>query len=101
MIRVNFATVGPLLLTGGFLNRYFVYILRCSDNSLYTGWTTDLEKRLLAHNKGTASKYTRTRRPVSRVYSEECETKQDAMRREYKIKTWSREKKWELIGCSR
>lgn len=80
------------------MRRYFVYLLRCNDNSLYTGWTTDLEKRLLAHNKGNASKYTRARRPVSMVYNEEFETKQDAMRREYEIKTWNRDKKLGLIN---
>lgn len=77
--------------------RFFVYILKCRDGSLYTGWTTDIAKRLLAHNKGTASKYTRTRRPVYVVHSEEMQTKQEAMRREYEIKTWSREKKCRLF----
>ncbi len=79
------------------MKRYFVYIVRCRDNSFYTGWTTDLDKRLLAHNAGIASKYTRVRRPVERVYSEELDSKVSAMRREYEIKTWSREKKIEFL----
>ena len=75
------------------LGTFFVYILKCRDGSLYTGWTCDVAKRLLAHNKGTASKYTRTRRPVELAYAEQRQSKQDAMRREYEIKTWKREKK--------
>ena len=58
----------------------YTYILQCADGTLYTGWTNDLEKRLTAHNKGTASKYTRVRRPVSLLYYETFETKEEAMR---------------------
>ena len=68
----------------------YTYILKCSDGSLYCGWTNDLEKRLQAHNKGIASKYTRTRRPVELVYFETFETKQEAMSREYHIKQLKR-----------
>jgi putative endonuclease len=82
----------------GIVSGFFVYMLKCRDGTLYTGWTTDLSKRLAAHNKGTASKYTRPRRPVFVVYSEEWNTKQEAMRREYEIKTWTREKKDRLLG---
>ncbi len=50
----------------------YVYILRCADGTLYTGWTTDLNRRLAAHNAGSGAKYTRSRRPVALLYSEEC-----------------------------
>ena len=76
----------------------YTYILRCSDDTLYCGWTNDLEKRLAAHNAGTAAKYTRTRRPVELVYYEEFETKQEAMSREYHIKKLTRREKTELIN---
>jgi putative endonuclease len=75
----------------------YVYILKCSDGSLYTGWTNDLEKRLAAHNAGTASKYTRPRRPVKLVYSETVESKSDALKREAAIKKLTREQKVKLI----
>ena len=75
----------------------FTYLLRCADGSLYCGWTNDLEKRLAAHNAGTASKYTRARLPVKMVYAEESETKQEAMQREYAIKRLKREQKEALI----
>lgn len=71
----------------------WVYILRCSDGSLYTGWTNDIEKRLAAHNRGTASKYTRGRRPVELIFKEGFETKQEAMSREAEIKSFNREEK--------
>ena len=75
----------------------YTYILRCSDDTLYCGWTNDLEKRLAAHNARTAAKYTRTRRPVELVYYEEFETKQEAMSREYHIKRLTRQEKLDLI----
>ena len=75
----------------------YTYLLRCADGSLYCGWTNDLDKRLSAHNAGTASKYTRSRLPVTMVYAEESDTKCDAMRREYAIKHLSREEKEALI----
>jgi 2-iminobutanoate/2-iminopropanoate deaminase len=75
----------------------YTYILVCEDGTLYTGWTNDLEKRLAAHNKGEGAKYTRSRLPVRLVYSECFENKQDAMRREYKIKRMNRKKKLDLI----
>ena len=67
----------------------YVYMLRCRDGSLYTGWTNDLEKRLKAHNSGSASKYTRTRLPAELVYFEEWESKEAAMSREWHIKRLS------------
>lgn len=76
----------------------YTYILKCADGSLYCGWTNNLEKRLSAHNAGTASKYTRTRRPVELAYFEQFDTKQEAMSREYHIKRLTREEKLKLIG---
>ena len=76
---------------------WFVYIVNCADGTLYTGITNDLDRRIKAHNAGTASKYTRVRRPVSIVYSEEVETKGDALRRELQIKRLTRSEKMEII----
>ena len=76
----------------------YVYILKCSDNTLYTGWTTSLEKRLKAHNSGKGAKYTKPRLPVKIVYFEEFEDKKEAMKREYAIKQLSREEKLNLIN---
>ena len=75
----------------------YTYILECSDKSLYTGWTTNLEKRLKAHNLGTGARYTRSRRPVRLVYYEEFATRKEAMKREYAIKKLSRKEKEALI----
>lgn len=75
----------------------YTYIVRCRDHTLYTGWTNDLTNRVKAHNKGTGSRYTRSRRPVTLVYYEEYETKQEAMKREYEIKQMAREEKLALI----
>ncbi len=74
------------------------YILRCSDGTLYTGWTNDIEKRLAAHNRGEGARYTRGRTPVELVYLEAFETKQEAMRREAAIKRLTREEKLALIA---
>ena len=79
----------------------YTYILRCADGTLYTGWTNDLEKRLLSHNAGTGGKYTRARRPVELVYFEEFETKEQAMSREWHIKRLSRSEKLALISSMR
>lgn len=76
----------------------YVYIIECSDKSLYTGWTNNLEKRFKAHNEGRGAKYTRGRGPLKLVYFEEYESKVDAMKREYAIKKMTREKKIELIS---
>ncbi len=72
-------------------------MVRCSDGSLYTGYTNDLDKRLKAHNAGKGAKYTRSRCPVELVYNEEYNTKEEAMSREWHIKRLSRNKKEELI----
>ena len=73
------------------------YILKCNDNSLYTGWTNDITHRLKMHNEGKGAKYSRGRGPVELVYLEEFETKQEAMSREAKIKRLSRKEKLLLI----
>lgn len=75
----------------------FTYMVECSDGTLYTGWTTEVKKRVEAHNAGKGAKYTKSRRPVRLVYYEEFKTKQEAMRREYEIKHFSREKKKKMI----
>ena len=73
------------------------YILKCSDNSLYTGWTNDIKHRLKMHNEGKGAKYTKARLPVELVYFEEYENKIEAMRREYAIKQLKRKEKLMLI----
>ncbi len=78
----------------------FVYILKCADDTLYTGWTNNLERRLDKHNAGNGAKYTRGRLPVEMVYFEEYETKEEAMIREFKIKRMNRNQKIELIKKS-
>ncbi|WP_350344299.1 GIY-YIG nuclease family protein [Proteinivorax tanatarense] len=76
---------------------YFTYILRCSDNSLYTGWTTDIENRVKFHNKGKGAKYTLPRRPVYLVYFEEHVSQSVAQKREWEIKQLSKKEKEKLI----
>ncbi|EMU53107.1 hypothetical protein ClosIBUN13A_CONTIG120g01946 [Clostridium sp. IBUN13A] len=75
----------------------YVYIVECSDGTLYTGWTNNLDKRIEQHCNGTGAKYTRGRGPVRLVYHEEFNDKRDAMRREYEIKKYSRINKLKLI----
>lgn len=75
----------------------YTYIVECSDGTLYTGWTNDIEKRMKAHNQGKGAKYTKTRLPVVLKYYECFESKEEAMRREYQIKQLNRGKKMELI----
>lgn len=77
--------------------KHYTYILKCSDNTYYTGYTNHLEKRIQAHNEGKGAKYTKGRRPVELVYYEEYETKQTAMKREWEIKHFSRDKKESLF----
>lgn len=74
-----------------------VYILRCGDGTLYTGWTNDLEKRLRIHNAGKGGKYTRSRLPVALVYTETYESAHEARSREWHIKRLTREEKLQLI----
>ena len=75
----------------------YTYILKCKDDSLYTGWTNDLKKRITSHNAGKGAKYTKARRPVELVYYEEFQTREEAMKREYAIKQLSRKEKEALI----
>ena len=75
----------------------YVYILKCADDTLYCGWTTDPDARLRAHNSGRGAKYTWSRLPVEMVYLEEFEDKHEALSREWHIKRMSREEKMELI----
>ncbi|MDO4352828.1 MAG: GIY-YIG nuclease family protein, partial [Clostridia bacterium] len=74
----------------------YVYILKCSDGTFYTGWTTDIEARVKTHNSGSGAKYTRGRRPVSLVYYEELPDRSAALKREAAIKRLPRNKKLEL-----
>lgn len=76
---------------------YYVYILRCKDKTLYTGYSDDVYRRLKAHNDGKGAKYTKARRPCKLVYFEEYETKSEAMSREYAIKRLSRQDKLRLF----
>ena len=78
----------------------WTYILKCADDTYYCGWTNDIKKRLASHNAGTASKYTRTRRPVKLVYLELSGSKKEAMSREWHIKRLSRAEKTKLIELS-
>lgn len=78
--------------------KWTVYIMRCADGTLYTGITTDLKRRLAQHNAGTASKYTRARRPVVVAYRQTAKAHGDALRRELAIKKLSRAAKEALIG---
>ena len=77
--------------------KWFVYILRCGDGSLYTGITTDVQARLEAHRTGKGAKYTRGRGPLELVYTEECGTHSDALKREAEVKRLTREEKEQLI----
>ena len=75
----------------------YVYIIRCGDNSLYTGWTNSLERRFKEHCSGKGAKYTRGRGPLELVYYETFDKKTEAMKREYEIKKLNRNKKELLI----
>ncbi|WP_068675861.1 GIY-YIG nuclease family protein [Oceanobacillus sp. Castelsardo] len=76
---------------------HLVYMLRCKDNSLYTGYTNNLENRLKAHRDGKGAKYTRGRGPFQVVYIEKFETKEEALKREYEVKQLKRKGKLLLI----
>ena len=79
---------------------YHVYIVRCADGTLYTGYAVDPRKREKAHNIGRGARYTSGRRPVSLVYSEAFESRSEALRRECQIKRWTRAEKEALIAGS-
>jgi putative endonuclease len=76
----------------------FVYLLRCADDTLYCGWTNDLDRRVAAHAAGSASRYTRSRRPVELVWSRSLGSRSDAMREEARIKRLTRRQKLALIA---
>lgn len=76
---------------------WYLYILRCGDGTLYTGITTDVEKRLETHRSGKGAKYTRGRNPLELVYREKCGSHSDALKREAAVKKLSREQKEDLI----
>jgi putative endonuclease len=76
---------------------WVVYLLRCSDNTLYCGITNDLDGRLKKHNSGKGAKYTKNRRPVALAYSEPAADKSSALKREYRIKQLSRAEKEQLL----
>lgn len=75
----------------------YTYILKCSDNTFYTGWTNDLDKRINAHNNKKGAKYTKSRIPVTLIYYEAHESKEEAMKREREIKRLTRKQKEKLI----
>ena len=77
---------------------WYLYILRCGDGTLYTGITTDVERRLEEHRQGRGAKYTRGRGPLELAYQEKCETHSEALKREYAVKQLTREEKEDLIG---
>jgi putative endonuclease len=74
----------------------YVYLVECNDGSLYTGWTTDVARRVTQHNAGRGAQYTKWHRPVTLVYAEELPTRSAAMKREAAIKKWPRAKKLRL-----
>ena len=79
---------------------FYVYLLRCADGTLYTGYTDDPVRRTKVHNAGKGAKYTRARLPVELVYREACADKSAALRREYEIKQLTRVQKLKLIEQS-
>ncbi|MGA9533487.1 MAG: GIY-YIG nuclease family protein [Anaerolineales bacterium] len=79
------------------MSDYYCYILECSDGTLYTGWTTNPDRRLREHNAGRGAQYTRARRPLRLVYLEEHPTRTSAQQREYQIKRRNRRYKLRLI----
>ena len=77
---------------------YYIYILKCSDDTYYTGYTNNIEKRFRAHNSKKGAKYTKGRTPVTLVYQESFESKTEALKREHAIKQMSRSEKEKLIN---
>ncbi|MEI6304540.1 MAG: GIY-YIG nuclease family protein [Candidatus Taylorbacteria bacterium] len=78
---------------------YYIYILKCVDDTLYVGSTNDLEGRIYRHNNSkSGAHYTKIRRPVTLVYNEKFDTKSEALKREIEIKSWKRDKKLDLIN---
>lgn len=79
----------------------YAYLVRCADGTLYAGWTTDLARRVKAHNDGRGAKYTRSRRPVTLVYFETFDTQEEARKREAALKRLTRAEKLALIAAAR
>ena len=79
----------------------FIYLLRCADGTIYTGWTWDVERRVKTHQQGRGARYTRTRLPVELIYHERLSSRQTAMKREIEIKKWSRARKIALAESKR
>ncbi|MCF7812789.1 GIY-YIG nuclease family protein [Candidatus Gracilibacteria bacterium] len=77
--------------------KHFFYFARCSDGSLYAGYTTNIQEREKTHNQGKGAKFTAGRRPVKIIYWEEFETQKEAMQREIHVKKWNRKKKEKLL----
>lgn len=77
---------------------YFVYILLCSDNSFYTGYSDNVEERFLQHKMGRGAKYTKSHKPLKIVYTEKFKTKSEALKREIEIKSWHRQKKIRVLS---
>ena len=80
---------------------WYLYIIECRDGTLYTGITNDLDRRLAQHNRGTASRYTRSRVPVTLMHKERCLTKSSALKKEYAVKSLSRREKEKYIRTKR
>lgn len=84
------------------MNKYFVYILKCADESLYTGIATDIQRRIDEHNNSDkGAKYTRARRPVNLLYSEEFPNRSEAQKREYFLKQLTKSQKIDLINLDK
>ena len=75
------------------MGTHFIYVALCKDNTLYTGYTTNVEKRITAHNNGTGAKYTKTRRPITLLYAKEYAKKSEALKAEYAFKQQTRNQK--------
>ncbi len=82
-------------------SKWFLYILKCGDGTLYTGITNDLARRVRQHNDGSASRYTRSRLPVKLVYRESCRGRSHALKKEFAVKSLSRNEKEEYIITSK
>ncbi|MFC1656008.1 GIY-YIG nuclease family protein [Patescibacteria group bacterium] len=80
------------------MQKYYAYLARCNDNSLYAGYTANIKERETKHNEGKGARYTRMRRPIKIVYFEEFETKSEAMKREYQLKRLKKEDKESLVA---
>ncbi|WP_099353533.1 GIY-YIG nuclease family protein [Fredinandcohnia onubensis] len=79
-------------------NNHYFYVLECKDGSFYAGYTTDVEERLKKHNEGKGAKYTRGRGPITLLFSQEFDTKEEAMRAEYRFKRLKRPEKERLLA---